>query len=432
MDGLPFRALMVATLISRAGGAVTILAVPWYVHQTTGSAALTGLAAAASVGASVIGAFFGGSLADRFDRKRVSLVADLLSGAAIAAVPALAGLGHLSTWSLLSLVFLGALLDAPGGAARFAMTPALAELAGVPLSRANSLVSAMTSAAEMLGLFLAGVVLTVTSPAGALYIDAATFGVSLVITLVVIPTGLGGDNLLEDEFAWTSFLEGARFLRSDRLVRTLGYASFATNFLGAPLFAVIMVEYLSSVTGGALSLGAVLAVGGVGLTVGAVAFTRWGGALPRRAVFLVAFAGFGLQYWPLAMRPSVAAIAVVFTVRGFLTSPYNPVASTLLHERVPRRLLGSVFGAIGAIGIVGEPIGLVAGGQLVEHAGLQTAIIAVGVGYAIVTALLIASPAVRAMGGPKPAHEAGDDHSTCGDTPQMPCTTTDPRSRYIT
>src|SRR5215216_4709660 len=111
----PVFALMAAEAISQTGNSITNLAIPWFVLATTGSAAKTGITAFASLFPTVLASLLGGALVDRIGNKRLSIIADLMSGVTVALVPALYLTVGLSFWQLLVLVFFGALLDAPGG-----------------------------------------------------------------------------------------------------------------------------------------------------------------------------------------------------------------------------------------------------------------------------------------------------------------------------
>ncbi len=82
------------------------VAVPWFVLETTGSAARTGLAAAAIGVGAVLAVVLGGPLVDRLGFKRASVLADLASGATVAAIPLLYLAGLLAFWQFLVLVFL--------------------------------------------------------------------------------------------------------------------------------------------------------------------------------------------------------------------------------------------------------------------------------------------------------------------------------------
>src|SRR5688572_22254617 len=86
---LPIVALLTANAISMVGNNLGIVAIPWFVLETTGSAARTGVIAFATVLPTVIAAILGGALVDRFGKKRISVIADLVSAATVAAIPLL-------------------------------------------------------------------------------------------------------------------------------------------------------------------------------------------------------------------------------------------------------------------------------------------------------------------------------------------------------
>lgn len=397
-DRRPMRAMIVASFISEAGNAISYLAVPWYVHQITGDAFLVGLTAAVSVAAFVLGAFFGGNLADRFDRRVIAVVADGASGVTVLLIPVLHALDALSMPVLLVLVFLGALLDAPGYAAKTALIPELSRRGGYSLERANGLVGGAGGAAEVAGPVLTGLLLVATSAPMALVIDGLSFFVSMALLFIYLPKKMGRvSDLSEEDLTHVSVRDGVRFLSRPGPPRTITLANLATNFIGAPLFTVIMVVYLADYTNGGLSLGVLVAIGGIGLTLGGFVFAKIGEHVSRQLLFVGGFAAFGAQYWFLSFEPGVLIILLVFLARGLLTGFYNPVANTVLQERVPDSMLGTVLGTHQAMGMVGQPIGLLVGGFLVEDYGVRTAIICAGVSYALVTLLLALAPSTRQM-----------------------------------
>lgn len=409
-DKRPLWALVAANFISEGGNAITYLAIPWYVHELTDDAFLVGLAAAVGAAAFALGAFFGGALADRYDRRVVAVVADAASCVAVLLIPALHAVDALSVPVLLVLVFLGAALDAPGYAAKMALIPELSRRSGYSLERANGLVSGASGAAEVGGPMLTGLLLTIASTPTALVVDGLSFFVSMVLLFIYLPKRMGrqGD-LTEEDLAHVSAREGVRFLSRPGPPRTITLANLATNFIGAPLFTVIMVVYLANRTAGGLSLGVLVAIGGIGLTLGALAFARIGERVSRRLLFVGGFAAFGAQYWFLSFEPGVLVILVVFFARGLLTGFYNPVANTVMQERVPDSILGTVLGTGQAIGMVGMPIGLLVGGLLVDNYGVKAAIVSAGAAYGVVTILLALAPSTRQMERSAPAARDGDE-----------------------
>jgi hypothetical protein len=105
---LPLHALLAANAISLLGNVVAAVAIPWLVLEETGSAALTGLAAALAALPLAVGALFGGAVVDRLGARRASVIADVASGAAVAAIPLLDAAGRLSFLGIATAALLGA------------------------------------------------------------------------------------------------------------------------------------------------------------------------------------------------------------------------------------------------------------------------------------------------------------------------------------
>jgi predicted MFS family arabinose efflux permease len=113
-DRPPIFALLGANAVSQVGNMMIMVAIAWFILETTGSAARTGLAAAAIGVGAVLAAVLGGPLVDQLGLKRASVLADLASGATVAAIPLLYLAGHLAFWQFLVLMFLVSSLNAPG------------------------------------------------------------------------------------------------------------------------------------------------------------------------------------------------------------------------------------------------------------------------------------------------------------------------------
>ena len=123
MRRVPIIALFTANAISLAGNVMANIAIPWFVLETTGSAARTGVTGFFTILPVVVAGFLGGAITDRLGYRRMSIASDIASGATVALIPLLHFTVGLQFWQLMLLVFLGGLLDAPGGTARTAMVP---------------------------------------------------------------------------------------------------------------------------------------------------------------------------------------------------------------------------------------------------------------------------------------------------------------------
>src|SRR5690349_13638747 len=186
-NSIPLYSLFSANAISLVGNVFTLIAIPWFVLQTTGSATKTGITGFFNILPVIIAGFLGGAIVDRLGYKRTGIIADLASGITVALVPILYFTVGLAFWQLMILVFLGTLLDTPGNTARDALLPELAEQAGMPIERVTSLAHVIERGARMIGAPLAGLLIGLMDTANVLWLDAASFFISAGIVWIFIP-----------------------------------------------------------------------------------------------------------------------------------------------------------------------------------------------------------------------------------------------------
>src|SRR5215203_2079955 len=187
MRSAPILALLGANAVSETGNVLAFVAIPWFVLQTTGSAARTGLTGAAFLLAAVVAGVVGGPIVDRLGFKRTSIVSDLAGAITVALIPLFHLTIGLAFWQLLVLVFLGGFLDAPGHTARQSLVPDLAGRAGMRIERANSAFQGIQHASFLLGPPLAGLLISLLAPGNVLWIDAATFVASAALVATLVP-----------------------------------------------------------------------------------------------------------------------------------------------------------------------------------------------------------------------------------------------------
>lgn len=399
---LPLLALLTANGISLVGSMLSLIAIPWFVLATSGSASRVGLTAATQALAEVLAAFGGGAAVDRLGHKQASIVADLCSAATVAAIPALYVTVGLPFAGLLVLVFLRSFFDTPGNTARQALIPDLTELAGWSLERANSAVQAVQRGARLIGAPVAGLLIELLAPANVLWLDAASFLISagLVLTLVAAPRGR---ETMEREPYFTAIRTGLGFIWRDPLLRAIVLTVALTNFLESPIFGVLLPVFAKRTYGSAAALGWMLAAVGGGALLGAIGYGALGRRLPRRATFLVAFLVLGLPYWVLSLLPSLPVSALVMLVIGIAAGPINPIIYTVQQERVPAALRGRVFGTTTAVAMIATPIGLSLGGYALAWLGIRPMLIALSTAFLLVSLALFLIPAFRRLDDPAPA-----------------------------
>lgn len=394
---LPLYSLFTANIISLVGNVFTSIAVPWFVLQTTGSATQTGITGFFTILPVVIAGFFGGTVIDRLGYKRTSVIADLASGVTTALIPLLYFTVGLEFWQLMVLVFLGALLDAPGSTARDALLPELAESAGMPIERATSIAQVIERASRLVGAPLAGLLISLMGTANVLWLDAASFFISAgIIGLVIRLPELSSKEAQPGKY-FEELMDGLRFLVRDRLILVIVIMIMLTNFLDSAFGGVVQPVYVKEIFGDALNLGLLIAANGGGAVVGGLLFAAFGHRLSRHLVFVSAFMLVSLRFWAYAIFPPLPVLLVVVFICSIGAGPLNPIIGSVEFERIPVNMRGRVFGAITAGAWIAMPLGMLLGGILTESFGILPILIGLGIIYFSTTLSMAFIPTMRQM-----------------------------------
>ena len=395
---LPLYSLFIANAISLVGNVFTTIAIPWFVLQTTGSATQTGITGFFTILPVVLAGFFGGTLIDRLGYKPTSIVSDLASGLTTALVPILYFTVGLEFWQLMVLVFLGALLDAPGSTARSALLPELAEQAGMPIERVTSLTHVIERGARMVGAPLAGFLIGIIGTANVLWLDAASFFISAAIVWIFIPRiKVQGEERSTSGRYFEELKEGLRFIQADKLILAIVVMVMLLNFLDAIFGGVVQPVYVNEVFGSALNLGLLIAANGAGAVIGGLIFAAIGHRLPRHATFVGAFMLTSFRFWVYALYPPIGILVATTLVCSIGAGPLNPIIGAVEFERIPAHMRGRVFGAITSGAWVAMPLGMLLGGILTENLGTYTMLIGLGIVYFLTTLSMAFIPAMKEM-----------------------------------
>ena len=395
--------LVAAHAISQTGNVFTAFAVPFYVLGLGGSGAEVGLAAAFATAPVIIGGPLGGVVVDRVGHRRAAIVADLVSGASVLAMPVLALTVGLPFWALLALVFVGGLLDSPGQTARRVMLPALTERAGVRIERSVGLLDGSERFAKLIGASIAGLLVAAVGPVASLFVNAATFAVSAALTGALVPASgparTGSPNPRDDhptdatdatEPTRASYrsdlVEGARFVVRDPLMRLIVALVLVTNLLDAARGSTLLPLYANDRLGGAAALGLLVATMGGCALAGNVAFGFVAHRVPRRLTFVACFtlAG-GPSSLAFALGAPLPVLVAATALSGLAAGALNPILGTVQLERTPEHLRGRVFGLVTAGAWAGIPAGALLGGVAADTIGLTVAFGIVAVVYTTVT-----------------------------------------------
>jgi MFS family permease len=397
----PLVGALTAEGISYVGTRISMIAIPWFVLTTTGSATQTGLVAAAEITPLVVFKALGGPLLDRLGPRRVTLACDLLSFVVVGSIPLLHDLGLLSFPLLLVLVAVAGALRGPGDAGKGAMSPEIAREAGYSLERVSGLGAAIERTSSMGGTAVAGLLVATIGSAHALYVDAGTFLVSFTI-FAVSTRGLGQPVPPEvgaDPTSYVSELrQGWDFLRTEPVLIAICAMVAVTNLVDQAYVAVLAPVWAKESGAGVAVLGTLFAVMSGASVVGALVAARWGETLPRYRTYVVAFLICGApRFVVMALDSPLWGVFAVTAVAGVASGFLNPILGAVILERIPEPLLGRVTSLETALCYSLMPLGGIIGGLAVAGLGLSPALLIAGAAYFLTTMAPTRVPSFRRM-----------------------------------
>ncbi|MGN6484090.1 MAG: MFS transporter, partial [Thermomicrobiales bacterium] len=389
--------------ISLLGNTLTLVALPWFVLEATGSAGRTGLVGMAFALPALLAGLLGGVVIDRIGGRRMSVIADIVSGLSVAAIPILYHTVGLPFWLLLVLVFFGAMLDIPGLTARRTMLPGLADRSGMPMEAMNSAYEMSDGAAVIVGPILAGFLIAWIDASNVLLIDAATFAISAILIGVftpdvpvdepeaepgVAPAADGSRRAIGQ--ALGSIKAGLRFIVEDRLLLALAMVLVFANLFNGAVFNVVMPVLVRDRYGDAKQLGFLLAAFGIGSLIGAAAYGVAGARLRhvRWAIWFVGIVAVAGLRWAFVPHLPALALAACMAGVGLLSGPINPLLVTVRFERIPPSMRGRVFASFAALASIADPLGMVGTGGAIERFGLDRTLIGIAVLFTVLVAVV--------------------------------------------
>lgn len=301
VDLAPFRAsaafsrLFAGQSVAGIGGQLTLTAVGLNVYTLTGSVPATAAVGVIALVPTVLAGLYGGMVADAFDRRRVALVAAVVSWLSTLTLATLSWTGAETVWSLYGLSVLTAVATTVLSATQSAMLP---RLLGTALLPAAAALNGITfGIAITLGPALAGVLVAAVGFQWCYTTDAVLFVAALTALLTLPPMPPGGP---VDRPGLASLLGGFRFLRGAPNIRTGFVVDIIAMTFGQPR-ALLPAVGLMAFGGGAVTVGILSAAFAVGALLSSVFSGRLGtwrmqGAAIERAiqVYGVCILGFGL------------------------------------------------------------------------------------------------------------------------------------------
>lgn len=391
-----FALLWAGRAISSVGDGIYLVALAWWVIETTGSAAANGVILICATLPTLLLLLVGGVAVDRLPRRTLLLLSDILRGLLVSVIALLAARHQLAFWHL-------ALLSAAFGTVRAFFSPAYISI--IPqimppeaLPSANSLARLSSEAAGILGPALGGVLIALGGTPQAFALDGLSFFISAGCILAIPAIPAPKRHGTRKPSALGDLREGlSTVLRSPWLWITIAVAGVSNITLSGPLEAALPLLVRANLGGSAGVYALLNALAAAGAVVAAVALGQ-AAKLRRRGLlaygaWLLAAAGLLVMGLPV----TVAGVGLAIFACGAGIAVLELIWAHTLQELVPADRLGRVasIDALGSYALL--PIAYGLAGIAADGIGAPAVFVAGGAISFVLVALGLLHPAVRGL-----------------------------------
>lgn len=366
--GTGFRWLLASSWLTNLGDGIAAAAGPLLIASLTRDPLMISLSALVSWAPPLLFSLYAGVLSDRYDRRRIVLIANALRALVLAALVALTLTGTVTVATALVALTLRSIAEVFADNATSTLTPMLVDKDDLVIANARlgtGFITLNQLAGPPVGAALFGLGLAWPF-AGQLLLVLA--GIVLVSRITLPPpdpqAGAPRPNAARELVA------GLRWTIRHAAVRTLSLTILIFNFTFGAAWSVLVLYTQDQLGLGAIGFGLMTTIGGIGGLIGTALY----GAITRK-VSLGALMRIGLiietvTHLGLALTHSPWVAGVIFLAFGAHAFIWGTTSVTVRQRAVPRELQGRVGSVNALCSYGGLVVGSLVGGILAARFGV--------------------------------------------------------------
>jgi MFS transporter, DHA3 family, macrolide efflux protein len=338
-----FRLLWSAQLVSTIGTALTDLAAGILVFRLTGSALSVGLMFMATSIPTLFIGLIAGVFVDRFDRRKIMVISDLLRAAIVFSIPFV--IGHDGK----NVIYLYLAVAAVSSISQFfnpANDAVLPEVASdEELAAANSWIMISSFGSTSIGFALSGLLATAFDIQWAFWLDSLTFLFSAGCLMFVRVGKIEAEGNTSVGVVIANLKEGVSTLVRTPLLRSL-FLTGVPVYLSFGLWNVLLLPFaIDALRATEFEYGLQEGVTSVGFVVGSLLMARFAERFREGSWIVVSTISMGIAGILYGISTSIVIAIALVTVSGFFNAPSSISRRVLLQRNTPRELRGRVFSA---------------------------------------------------------------------------------------
>ena len=412
---VPFFSIWAGQAISLVGSKVAQFALVWWLTEMTGSATVLATATLVALIPEILLSPLAGVYVDRWNRRVVMLVADGLVALAALWLAYQFKIGTVQVWHVYAIMFVRSVAGSFHWPAMQASTSLM-----VPkeqLSRVAGLNQTIYGALNIVGPPLGALLMMLLPLHGVMFVDISTALLAMgLLFLVHIPqpdrANLGQDAVGRPS-VWADLRQGLRYVGNWPGLMALIAAAMIVKIALTPAFSLLPLLVSQHFGGSATQFSLLQSIVGVGMLLGGLLLSVWGGFRRRIYTTLSAMAILGLSFAILGLTPGNffwLALASTFIAGLMIPLIDGPIMAIVQGNVVPG-MQGRVFTIMGSLLSITSPLSLALAGPLSDALGLQVWYVTAGVLCAIVAMAGFFVPAIVQIeenhGGPVSLQRCG-------------------------
>jgi len=363
-----FAIVWLGQVISLLGSGMTNFAIIIWAWQKTGSATALALVTFFYFGPTVLLSPIAGALVDRWNRKLVMMLSDIVACLTASAILILYATDHLQIWHLyIAGIFSGAFQAFQWPAYSAAISTMLPK---AQYARASGMLSLAESSSNIAAPLLAGILLSLIGIAGVMIIDILTFLVAIAALLIVhIPQpAITEEGEKSRGNLWAESTYGFRYIFERPSLLGLQAVFAAINLIATFGFTLLAPMILSRAGNNSVVLGSVQSAAGIGGVIGSLLLSVWGG--PKRKVHGVLL-GLVLASLCGELLLGLGKSFHVWAIAAFSAAFFLPIINgsnqAIWQAKVAPDVQGRVFATRRLIAQITAPVAMLLAGPLADR-----------------------------------------------------------------
>ena len=369
-----FFTIWTGQAFSLFGSALVQFALTWWLTQESGSATVLAIATLVGMLPQIVLGPFAGALVDRWNRRIIMMAADGTIAIFTLLLAYLFATGQVQIWHVYAIMAVRAL----GGAFHFpamsASTPLM--VPGEHLTRVNGLNQALQGINSLVGPPVGALLLGILPTQGILLIDVGT-AMLAILPLFFIPVPQPKRHEAAEPEVKPTLLKdvsnGIAYIRTIPGFTAIVSMALFLNFLIVPTAALLPLLVIKHFGKGAIELGLLESAMGIGIIIGGILLSIWGGFKKKIATSLAGIIGLGIGVMLIGLAPAnLFLLAIAGNIMlGFMIPMANGPIGALLQSIIRPDMQGRVMSLLQSGATAISPLGLLIAGPFSDWLGIR-------------------------------------------------------------